>query len=153
MTYTNSLEALDDRVGIRDYNLTTYGIHNAPLVHRTLNPTLETDLIDISEPTTPVFIATKPSAPAKKIDWTPSTHQPVLSITSSSTPQISTHANPPRSIAPSIITRPCTTRTMTDLPAPLLQGLRLLIRANHILHQHKLVDAFGHVSLRHGMAQ
>ncbi|KAH6633246.1 class II aldolase and Adducin N-terminal domain-containing protein [Boeremia exigua] len=41
---------------------------------------------------------------------------------------------------------------MTDLPAPLLQGLRLLIRANHILHQHHLVDAFGHISLRHPMA-
>jgi len=27
-----------------------------------------------------------------------------------------------------------------------------LIRANHILHQHGLVDAFGHVSLRHPMA-
>lgn len=41
---------------------------------------------------------------------------------------------------------------MTDLPAPLLQGLRLLIRANHVLHQHHLVDAFGHISLRHPMA-
>lgn len=41
---------------------------------------------------------------------------------------------------------------MADLPAPLLQGLRLLIRANHILHQHKLVDAFGHVAIRHPMA-
>ncbi|KAJ4324302.1 hypothetical protein N0V94_001360 [Neodidymelliopsis sp. IMI 364377] len=41
---------------------------------------------------------------------------------------------------------------MTELPAPLLQALRLLIRANHILHQHALVDAFGHVSLRHPLA-
>ncbi|KAJ4344340.1 hypothetical protein N0V95_006131 [Ascochyta clinopodiicola] len=41
---------------------------------------------------------------------------------------------------------------MTDLPAPLLQALRLLIRANHILHEHNLVDAFGHISLRHPLA-
>lgn len=41
---------------------------------------------------------------------------------------------------------------MADLPAPLLQALRLLIRANHILHQHNLVDAFGHISLRHPLA-
>lgn len=41
---------------------------------------------------------------------------------------------------------------MTDLPAPLLQALRLLIRANHILHKHNLVDAFGHISLRHPLA-
>lgn len=41
---------------------------------------------------------------------------------------------------------------MTDLPGPLLQALRLLIRANHILHQHNLVDAFGHISLRHPLA-
>ena len=41
---------------------------------------------------------------------------------------------------------------MTELPAPLLQALRLLIRANHILHHHNLVDAFGHISLRHPLA-
>lgn len=33
-----------------------------------------------------------------------------------------------------------------------MQALRLLIRANHILHQHGLVDAFGHISLRHPLA-
>lgn len=41
---------------------------------------------------------------------------------------------------------------MSELPASLLQALRLLIRANHILHQHGLVDAFGHISLRHPLA-
>lgn len=35
------------------------------------------------------------------------------------------------------------------MPPPLLHALRLLIRANHILHAHSLVDAFGHISLRH----
>ena len=35
------------------------------------------------------------------------------------------------------------------IPPPLLQQLRLLIRANHILHHHALVDAFGHISVRH----
>jgi ribulose-5-phosphate 4-epimerase/fuculose-1-phosphate aldolase len=39
----------------------------------------------------------------------------------------------------------------SPLPAPFLQQLRLLIRANHILHQHGLVDAFGHISIRHPM--
>lgn len=34
-------------------------------------------------------------------------------------------------------------------PPHLHQSLRLLIRANHILHYHGLVDAFGHVSIRH----
>lgn len=34
-------------------------------------------------------------------------------------------------------------------PPELLQSLRLLIRANHILHKHDLVDAFGHISIRH----
>ncbi|KAF1845046.1 arad-like aldolase/epimerase [Cucurbitaria berberidis CBS 394.84] len=34
-------------------------------------------------------------------------------------------------------------------PPNLHQQLRLLIRANHILHQHNLVDAFGHISIRH----
>jgi ribulose-5-phosphate 4-epimerase/fuculose-1-phosphate aldolase len=38
------------------------------------------------------------------------------------------------------------------LPASLHQALRLLIRANHILHQHGLVDAFGHISVRHPLA-
>lgn len=36
-----------------------------------------------------------------------------------------------------------------SIPPPLQQSLRLLIRANHILHQHALVDAFGHISIRH----
>lgn len=36
-----------------------------------------------------------------------------------------------------------------DVPFQLLQALRLLIRANHILYHHGLVDAFGHVSVRH----
>jgi ribulose-5-phosphate 4-epimerase/fuculose-1-phosphate aldolase len=36
-----------------------------------------------------------------------------------------------------------------SIPPSLQQSLRLLIRANHILHQHSLVDAFGHISLRH----
>jgi len=36
-----------------------------------------------------------------------------------------------------------------SLPPPLQQQLRLLIRANHILHHHNLVDAFGHISVRH----
>jgi ribulose-5-phosphate 4-epimerase/fuculose-1-phosphate aldolase len=35
------------------------------------------------------------------------------------------------------------------LPPPFDQQLRLLVRANHILHQHGLVDAFGHISIRH----
>jgi ribulose-5-phosphate 4-epimerase/fuculose-1-phosphate aldolase len=39
-----------------------------------------------------------------------------------------------------------------SLPAPFLQALRILIRANHILHQHSLVDAFGHISIRHPMS-
>ncbi|KAH7093313.1 class II aldolase and Adducin N-terminal domain-containing protein [Paraphoma chrysanthemicola] len=37
------------------------------------------------------------------------------------------------------------------LPPAFHQQLRLLIRANHILHQHGLVDAFGHISIRHPM--
>ncbi|USP81895.1 uncharacterized protein yc1106_09169 [Curvularia clavata] len=36
-----------------------------------------------------------------------------------------------------------------SLPPQLQQQLRLLIRANHILHHHGLVDAFGHISVRH----
>ncbi|KAL6709012.1 hypothetical protein ACN47E_002139 [Coniothyrium glycines] len=36
-----------------------------------------------------------------------------------------------------------------SIPPALHHALRLLIRANHILHQHSLVDAFGHISLRH----
>lgn len=39
----------------------------------------------------------------------------------------------------------------SQLPAPFLQQLRLLIRANHILHAQGLADAFGHVSIRHPM--
>ncbi|KAF2130380.1 arad-like aldolase/epimerase [Dothidotthia symphoricarpi CBS 119687] len=39
-----------------------------------------------------------------------------------------------------------------SLPPQLLQSLRLLIRANHILHHHNLVDAFGHISIRHPFA-
>jgi hypothetical protein len=35
------------------------------------------------------------------------------------------------------------------IPPQLQQQLRLLIRANHILHHHALVDAFGHISIRH----
>jgi ribulose-5-phosphate 4-epimerase/fuculose-1-phosphate aldolase len=35
------------------------------------------------------------------------------------------------------------------IPPALQQNLRLLIRANHILHHHALVDAFGHISIRH----
>ncbi|KAL6170656.1 hypothetical protein ACJQWK_03624 [Exserohilum turcicum] len=35
------------------------------------------------------------------------------------------------------------------LATTLQQQLRLLIRANHILHHHGLVDAFGHISVRH----
>lgn len=35
------------------------------------------------------------------------------------------------------------------VPPQLHQQLRLLIRANHILHHHGLVDAFGHISVRH----
>lgn len=35
------------------------------------------------------------------------------------------------------------------IPPQLQQQLRLLIRANHILHHHNLVDAFGHISVRH----
>lgn len=38
-------------------------------------------------------------------------------------------------------------------PASLHRQLRLLIRANHILHQHGLVDAFGHISIRHPIHQ
>ncbi|KAF2036441.1 arad-like aldolase/epimerase [Setomelanomma holmii] len=37
----------------------------------------------------------------------------------------------------------------TSLPPPFLQSLRLLIRANHILHHYRLADAFGHISIRH----
>ncbi|KAF1911353.1 class II aldolase and Adducin N-terminal domain-containing protein [Ampelomyces quisqualis] len=37
------------------------------------------------------------------------------------------------------------------IPPTFLQQLRLLIRANHILHQNNLVDAFGHISIRHPM--
>ncbi|KAF1940377.1 arad-like aldolase/epimerase [Clathrospora elynae] len=36
-----------------------------------------------------------------------------------------------------------------SIPPKLHQQLRLLIRANHILHHHGLVDAFGHISVRH----
>jgi len=36
-----------------------------------------------------------------------------------------------------------------SLPPQLQQTIRLLIRANHILHHHALVDAFGHISIRH----
>ncbi|EOA91554.1 uncharacterized protein SETTUDRAFT_86515 [Exserohilum turcica Et28A] len=36
-----------------------------------------------------------------------------------------------------------------SIPPQLQQQLRLLIRANHILHHHGLVDAFGHISVRH----
>jgi ribulose-5-phosphate 4-epimerase/fuculose-1-phosphate aldolase len=36
-----------------------------------------------------------------------------------------------------------------SIPPELQQQLRLLIRANHILHHHALVDAFGHISIRH----
>jgi ribulose-5-phosphate 4-epimerase/fuculose-1-phosphate aldolase len=36
-----------------------------------------------------------------------------------------------------------------SIPPQLQQQLRLLIRANHILHHHGLVDAFGHISMRH----
>lgn len=39
----------------------------------------------------------------------------------------------------------------SQLPAPFLQQLRLLVRANHILHAQGLADAFGHVSIRHPM--
>ncbi|KAH8730799.1 class II aldolase and Adducin N-terminal domain-containing protein [Phaeosphaeriaceae sp. PMI808] len=38
-----------------------------------------------------------------------------------------------------------------SIPPQLQQALRLLIRANHILHHHGLVDAFGHISIRHPM--
>lgn len=38
---------------------------------------------------------------------------------------------------------------MANLPPSLAQALRLLIRANHILHAHSLVDAYGHISVRH----
>lgn len=45
-----------------------------------------------------------------------------------------------------------TSTTMpSQIPAPLLQHLRLLIRANHILHSQGLADAFGHISIRHPM--
>ncbi|KZM28148.1 uncharacterized protein EKO05_0005833 [Ascochyta rabiei] len=148
MTYRHNFEDLDDRVAVREYNLATYGIHNAPQVYRTLNPVLNAD---ISEPTTPVYIPTKPLTRLVETNTTTFTHRPVLSTTSISIPQVLTPKNPPRSIAPSIVTRP-STFTMADLPAPLLQALRLLIRANHILHQHNLVDAFGHISLRHPLA-
>lgn len=148
MKFKYPFEDLDDRVGIRDYNLATYGIQNAPQIHRTLHPVLNSDL---SEPPTPVYIPTKPSTRPIEIDPTTLSHCPVLSRTPTSLPQVLTPRNPPRSIAPSIVTRPSTT-IMTDLPAPLLQALRLLIRANHILHQHNLVDAFGHISLRHPLA-
>lgn len=36
-----------------------------------------------------------------------------------------------------------------SIPPALHRAIRLLIRANHILHQHSLVDAFGHISMRH----
>jgi ribulose-5-phosphate 4-epimerase/fuculose-1-phosphate aldolase len=36
-------------------------------------------------------------------------------------------------------------------PPDLQQSIRLLIRANHILHKHDLVDAFGHISVRHAL--
>lgn len=39
----------------------------------------------------------------------------------------------------------------SNIPAPFLQQLRLLIRANHILHAQGLADAFGHISIRHPM--
>ena len=145
MTYTYTFEDLDDRVGIRDYNLATHDIQNAPQVYRTLNTNLNTD---ISEPTTPVYISTKAPTCPSQIEKTISSHRPVFSTTPTSLPQVLTPTNLPRSIAPSIITPPSTTK-MTDLPGPLLQALRLLIRANHILHQHNLVDAFGHISVRH----
>ena len=37
----------------------------------------------------------------------------------------------------------------TPASPALAQSIRLLIRANHILHHHGLVDAFGHISVRH----
>jgi ribulose-5-phosphate 4-epimerase/fuculose-1-phosphate aldolase len=151
MTCTYTLDALDDRVDIRDNNLTTYGLLNAPLVHRTLEPKFSTDTCH-SEPTTPVYIPTRTSTRPNEIDVTGAQHRPTLSTTPTSIPQISTPSNPARSIAPSIVARTLTTGTMAELPAPLLQALRLLIRANHILHQHNLVDAFGHISLRHPLA-
>ncbi|CAE6996679.1 hypothetical protein CFE70_000346 [Pyrenophora teres f. teres 0-1] len=49
----------------------------------------------------------------------------------------------PRSVAPK------TRRLIMSIPPQLQQQLRLLIRANHILHNHDLVDAFGHISVRH----
>ena len=148
MTYTYTFEDLDDRVGIRDYNLTTHEIQNAPQVYRTLNTNLNTDT---SEPTTPVYIPTKASDCPGYIKKTTSSHRPILTTTPTSRPQVLIPKNVPHSIAPSIITPP-STENMTDLPGPLLQALRLLIRANHILHQHNLVDAFGHISLRHPLA-
>jgi ribulose-5-phosphate 4-epimerase/fuculose-1-phosphate aldolase len=39
----------------------------------------------------------------------------------------------------------------SPIPSLFLQALRLLIRANHILYQNGLVDAFGHISIRHPM--
>ncbi|PSN73445.1 arad-like aldolase/epimerase [Corynespora cassiicola Philippines] len=37
----------------------------------------------------------------------------------------------------------------SNLEPEVQDALRLLIRANHILHNHALVDAFGHISIRH----
>jgi ribulose-5-phosphate 4-epimerase/fuculose-1-phosphate aldolase len=36
-----------------------------------------------------------------------------------------------------------------DLPPEVLAAIRLLVVSNHILHEHNLVDAFGHISVRH----
>lgn len=38
---------------------------------------------------------------------------------------------------------------MSSVPPELRQALLQLVRANHILHHHGLVDAFGHISIRH----
>ncbi|KAI2486100.1 class II aldolase [Pyrenophora tritici-repentis] len=57
----------------------------------------------------------------------------------------------PRSVAPKSPrpVAPKTRRLIMSIPPQLQQQLRLLIRANHILHNHNLVDAFGHISVRH----
>jgi ribulose-5-phosphate 4-epimerase/fuculose-1-phosphate aldolase len=46
---------------------------------------------------------------------------------------------------------PTTTKMPSPIPPVFQQQLRLLVRANHILHQNGLVDAFGHISIRHPM--
>lgn len=53
------------------------------------------------------------------------------------------------SLGPWIISSAMASKPFFKWEESLQNNLRLLIRANHILHKHGLVDAFGHISLRY----